>query len=430
MRLKPARMKKIITLAVLFTVVMANAQQGDHIYQPNIKSVKLFRVGDIYSYPIMVLNSGDLFELHFDDMDGDIKNYYYSFQLCNADWTPTTLFPYDYIKGFQSNRIQNYRHSSIALTQYTHYQAQLPDRNCMPSRSGNYLLKVFLNDDTSRLAFTQRFLVVENKVSLAATIQQPISGQLYRTHQRVQVGVSTANARFTTFGQNDLKIVVVQNYIWPTAIMVDRPTIFRGNYFEYSDDALSFPAGKEWRWIDLNSLRLMSDRMKLLDKGDRRTDVYVKPDADRTGQPYIYYRDLDGLYAIENTDGNNPYWQSDYAYTHFTFVPPGNRPLAGTDLYLFGELTGYNTDDSSKMVFNETTGVYERTLLLKQGFYNYSYATLPQRPAPGAVPDIYTLEGNYPSSENTYMVLVYYRSFGGRADELVGYSKLNSLPGF
>lgn len=423
-------MKKMFFVIALLAVAAVKAQVGDRIYQPNIKSVKLFRVGDIYSYPVMLLNSGDLFELHFDDMDGDIKNYYYSFQLCNADWTPSNLFPYDYIKGFQSNRISTYRHSSITLTQFTHYQAQLPDRNCMPSRSGNYLLKVFLNDDTSRLAFTQRFLVVDNKVSLAATIQQPLSGQLYRTHQRVQVGVSTANSRFNTFGQNDLKVVVVQNYVWPTAVMVDRPTIFRGNYFEYSDDGLSFPAGKEWRWINLTSLRLMSDRMKELIKGNTRTDVIVKPDADRAGQAYVYYRDLDGQYSIENTDGNNPYWQGDYAYTHFTFVPPGNRPLPGTDLYLFGELTGYATGDSSKMTFNEATGVYERTLLLKQGFYNYNYATLPQRPTPGAVPDIYTLEGNYPSTENTYMVLVYYRPFGGRADELVGYSKLNSLPGF
>ena len=255
--LETACMKKIFFAIALLAVAAVKAQVGDRIYQSNIKSVKLFRVGDIYSYPVMLLNSGDLFELHFDDMDGDIKNYYYSFQLCNADWTPSNLFPYDYIKGFQSNRISTYRHSSITLTQFTHYQAQLPDRNCMPSRSGNYLLKVFLNDDTSRLAFTQRFLVVDNKVSLAATIQQPLSGQLYRTHQRVQVGVSTANSRFNTFGQNDLKVVVVQNYVWPTAVMVDRPTIFRGNYFEYSDDGLSFPAGKEWRWINLTSLRLM-----------------------------------------------------------------------------------------------------------------------------------------------------------------------------
>ena len=69
-------------------------------------------------------------------------------------------------------------------------------------------------------------------------------------------------------------------------------------------------------------------------------------------QIYVYYRDLNGIYTIENSDGNNPYWQSDYGYVHFTYVPPGNQAYEGKDLYLFGELTNYTADDASRMVFN------------------------------------------------------------------------------
>ena len=221
-------MKKLLTLSLLLTCLSGIGQLPDHIYAQNIRSVKFFKAGDIYSYPMINLNSPEQFELHFDDMDGDVKNYYYSYQLCNADWTPTTLFTFDYIRGFQSNRINTYRNSSISATRYTHYQAFLPDRNIVPTRSGNYLLKVFLNDDTSKLVFTKRFLVIDNKVQVAARITQPYGGQYFRSHQRVQVAVNTEAARLNAFSQQDIKINVVQNFVWQTAVYTDRPNDVEG----------------------------------------------------------------------------------------------------------------------------------------------------------------------------------------------------------
>jgi len=420
-------MKRTLALLFLFPLIVMG-QQPDHVYQPNIHSVKLYKSGDIYSYPVMMLNSNDQLELHFDDTDADIKNYYYSFQLCNADWTAADIQTYDYIRGFQTNRISTYRNSSLVYTRYTHYQAMIPERNSSPTRSGNYLLKVFLDDDTTQMVFTKRFLIVDNKTSIAAQVQQPYGGQLLRTHQRLQVGINTSNARINTFSPQDLKVLIVQNNVWADALLINRPTIFRGNYLEYSDDATTFPAGKEWRWIDMRSLRLMSDRMQsLLDTG-KRVEVFVKPDGERRQQVYVYYRDLDGLYTIENIDGNNPYWQSDYAHVHFSFFPAGNRPYAGKNLYLFGELTNYSPDESSRMIFNEEKGAYEKTLFLKQGYYNYSYITLPDKKSSTneKVSFEYT-EGNYWGTENSYMVLLYYRPFGARADELIGFTKLSSV---
>jgi hypothetical protein len=361
-------------------------------------------------------------------MDADVKNYYYTYQLCDADWSPASLQPYDYIRGFQTNRISTYRNSSIAYTRYTHYQLTVPDRNSTLSRSGNYLLKVFLNDDTSKLVFTKRFLVVDNKSSVSAQVLQPFNVQFFKTHQRLQVAVNTANAQINTFSPQDLKVVIVQNNAWPAALMINRPTIFRGNYFEYSDeDATTFPAGKEWRWIDLRSLRLMSDRMLRIVDTSKQTDVYIKPDGERGQQLYVYYHDLDGIYTIENADGYNPYWQSDYAYVHFSFFPAGNRPYEGKSIYLFGELTNYSPDDFSKMIFNADKGAYERTLFLKQGYYNYSYVTMTDKKQPGNTASFENTEGNYWGTENSYMVMVYFRPFGARADELIGFTRLSSI---
>ena len=124
------------------------AQAPDNIYANNIKTVRYHNYGDQLSLPVINLNSNDLTELHFDDMEVSVKNYYYTFQLCNEDWKPVNLSQFDYIKGYTQMRINNYRFSSIAYTRYTHYQAVIPDKNCIPTRSGNYLLKIFLDGDT------------------------------------------------------------------------------------------------------------------------------------------------------------------------------------------------------------------------------------------------------------------------------------------
>ncbi|NCT76147.1 MAG: DUF5103 domain-containing protein [Chitinophagaceae bacterium] len=420
-------MKFLFTSLLALVTVFIHAQQPDQVYKDNIRSVRLYKAGDIYSYPILTLNSNEQLELHFDDMDADIKNYYFSFQLCNADWTVSNLLPFDYVRGFQSTRITNYRNSSISINRYTHYQASFPDRNGTPTRSGNYLLKVFRNNDTSDLYFTRRFLVIENKVSVGAQVRQPFDSRLFQSDQRVHVILNTANARINILSPQDIKLVVLQNYSWQNAARVDKPTIFRGNYFEYNDDATTFQAGREWRWIDLRSLRLMSDRMARMADSARQVHVYVKPDAERRSQVYIYYRDLNGLYTIENTDGNNPYWQSDYAWTHFTFVPPNNQAYPGKDIYLYGDLTNYRPDENSKMTFNADKGVYEKAMFLKQGYYNYSYVTQDYRADPNNRFSFSNTEGNFNATENAYMVLIYYRPFGARADELIGYAQVNSL---
>lgn len=413
---------RLLTLLLVLISALSYATPAEPV--GNIHSAKLYRYGDQISFPMITLNGQDILELHFDDLDGDIKNYYYGFQLCNADWTPSILQTFEYIKGFQNVRLNNYRVSSLATTRYTHYQAQVPDRNSYPSRSGNYLLKVFLNGDTTQLAFSKRFVVVDSKAAVAAQLQQPFNAQYFRTHQKLQIVVTTDN-KINVMSPQDLKVVVLQNNNWTTSLMTDRPTIYRGNYYEYSDEAYTaLPAGKEWRWLDIRSLRLMSDRVQKMDTRRDTTQVFVKTDASRNGQVYVYQRDLNGSYSIEAMENINPFWQADYGNVHFTYSPPGGKPFEGRDVYVFGELTDFASGGKGRMEFNPETGLYEKNLLLKQGYYNYNYVTLPIG-KPG-YPDYSSTEGNYWASENSYTVLVYYRPFGARADELVGYASVNS----
>jgi hypothetical protein len=422
-------MKYSIIAILLIASLSLKSQVRDAIYSNRVQTVQLYPYGNQLAYPIIKLNSEDRLELHFDDLDGNVKNYYYTFQLCDADWTPAMLSTFDYISGFSQQRLTTYRNSSIAFTRYTHYQATLPDRNCKPSRSGNYILKVYLNGDTTQLAFTKRMLVVDDKASISAAIQQPFSGQIFRTHQKIQFRVNLTDQLNIVNQFQQVKVAILQNNRWDNAVFNLRPTFFSRNRLEYNTETDAvFPSGKEWRWLDLRSYRFLSDRIERANKQSNSTDIFVKPDADRSSQRFNFFRDNNGMFTIETTESINPLWQTDYATVYFTYVPPDKVPYANKDVFLFGALSNYNIDDSAKMEFNKATGVYEKTLFLKNGYYDYCYVTVDKNDKNRQASFDFT-EGNYWESENTYTILVYYRPLAGRSDELVAVTQVNSLSG-
>jgi hypothetical protein len=421
------RCTRYFLFLIIFISAHGYSQIPEQVYSPSIKSIQLYQYGNQLGYPIVKLNSGEQLELHFDDMDANVKNYSYTYQLCNADWTPAILSHFDFIKGFSQVRINTYRISSIAFTRYTHYQAVLPDRNCVPSRSGNYILKVFLNGDTSQLIFTKRMLVVEELATVGAQIQQPFNGQYYRTHQKVQFRVNLNEALDVVNAQQQIKVSLMQNMRWDNAITTMRPTFFSRKTLEYNtENEALFPAGKEWRWLDLRSLRLQSDRVADARYSNKSTEIFVRPDLERVTQRFNFYRDNNGKYFLQPTENINPLWQSDYATVHFTFVPPNNTPFADKDIFLFGGLNDYDLRDQVKMTYNADKGVYETSLFLKQGYFDYMYVTIDKRD-PQRKANFDVTEGNLWETENEYSILVYYRELAGRADRLIAVSRVNSL---
>ncbi len=409
-----------------FSVCQVSAQrEPDRIFRNNIKTVQLSLYGDPLAYPVIRLNSNDQLQLDFDDMDADVKNYYYNFELRNADWSAVQMSYFDYAKGYQNQRITSYRNAAQTLTQYTHYQLSFPDRNITPTKAGNYVLKVFLNGDTSQLAFTKRFLVVDRQMSVGAQVQQPFSQQVFRTHQKINLSVNAGTVN-VSYPQQQVKVVILQNNRWDNAIQSPKPSIIRNNVYEYNAEAdCIFPAMREWRWLDLRSFRLLSDRVRRQENTNRTFDLYTVPDVSRNVQRYVYYRDYNGWFASVTNENINPYWQADYAMVHFTYAPPGNVPYA-QDLYLIGQLTNYGKDEEARMYWNESQGVYQASLWLKQGYYDYAYA-LAEKKGPQLLFHTDQTEGNIWEAENEYTILVYYRELGGRYDQLVSIATLNSM---
>ncbi len=412
-------------IAIISPFWLFSQRLPDQIYRSTIRTVKLFPKNNQLAIPILTLNGGDEMELHFDEMGVTPRNYFYAYQLCNADWSEAAWSPFDYIKGFQQNRISTYRISSIAKNQYVHYQIVLPERNSVPSRSGNYLLKVFQDGDTAKLLFTKRFYIVDKQTNIGAQFLQPFDNQLTRTHQKIQLVVNASQLQ--TINPQQFKTTILQNGRWDNAAVNIQPTFIRGNTLEFnSEQDCVFASGKEYRWIDLQSFRFESDRVESINRALFPIQVMVKQDRIRASLPYLFFNDRNGFSEIMNTESLNPWWQSDYAEVNFSFAPPNGQPFYGANLYLLGELTGNQIGDSSLMQFDAQLRVYTKKLLLKQGYYNYVYVTRDAKNTK-AKTDPSLTEGNYWETENQYTILVYYRALGGRHDELVGYAALNTF---
>lgn len=409
-----------------FQSLEAQVVLQEEIRSPFVVAVKLFRRPNQQSFPIVKLGEPEALELQFDDMQTSTRAYYYTYVLCNADWTPANLSSMDYIRGFSQMRLTQYRFSSATMSRYVHYSASLPATNAMPSRAGNYLLKVFENGDTSKLLFSRKILVVNEQASVAVRMQQPFAQENFLSHQKVIADVAFKNVEILNPAQ-EVKLVVMQNNRWDNARLITHPTFIRGRNFEYSDEnTLVFEGGKEWRWLDLRSFRLQSDRVASVNYNKTPYDVFVRPDTVRSPLRYFFYGDANGRFVIANLENVNPWWQSDIARVHFTFLPQEPEKFRNVDLFLFGEMTGFQLNDKSKMEWNENLQAFETSLMLKNGFYSYAYVTRPQN-KPDAPGSFFLTEGSRWETENDYRILVYYTPFGARSDELVGIAEVNSL---
>jgi hypothetical protein len=417
----------LIVLGIFAPYVLLAQLEPDKVFSNTIKTIKLFPQNNQMAIPVITLNSSEQLELHFDDLVNNPRNYFYTYQLCNADWSEAQWSPFDYIKGFQQNRIGQYRVSAISQIPYVHYQAILPEYNAVPSRSGNYILKVYADGDVSNVVFTKRFYVVDRQANIGARVVQPYDFELARSHQKVDLVVSIP--QINMINPQQFKTVILQNGRWDDAIENIQPTMIKGGTMEYNTEQnCIFPAGKEYRWADLQSFRFQSDRVESVDRTQLPIHIYIKPDRVRSGLQYIYYRDANGYNQIMSSEGVNPWWQTDYAAVKFNFSTNNGQPLVGKNVYMVGELTGNQIGDTSLMKFDASIGRYTKTLLLKQGYYSYAYVTR-EKQDKFAKSDPSFTEGNYWETDNEYTVLVYYRPYSGRHDELIGLTTINSFFG-
>ncbi|MCF8406906.1 MAG: DUF5103 domain-containing protein [Chitinophagaceae bacterium] len=420
-------LKRYLWMALLIGLhaVKGHGQSNpDSIYQNSIHTVLIHPVNKPLAIPVVPLNGLSPLLISFDDFKNEYQDYYYSVELRNADWSAVPMSAFDYLQGFNQNKISNFSVSSIATQRYYHYEFSFPNAQVRPTQSGNYILKVFKNGNANELVFTRRFFVTEDQVSIAATVQEPFNAQISKTHQKIQLVLDVKKIPF--FQTDQIKSTIIQNYRYNDALTLAAPAFIRGNLLEYnSEDQYIFPAGKEARWLDIQNLRLRSDRIAEINSKADRAVVSVKPDLSRASTAYYTFNDLNGNFIISNTESLQSENQNDYATVNFTYLPKDKIPFIGHKLYLAGALTNNSLNKEAEMIFDPTLGYYKKSILIKQGYYSYNYI-LREENSFNALNDFTETEGNHWETENNYSIMVYYRPPGARHDHIIGFGTINS----
>ncbi len=400
-----------------------NIQFKTEILRENIKSVYMHREGWRLGYPIIELNAEVSLVLRFDDLSEGIKNYQYKIIHCNSDWTQSNLTDTEYLDGsiFQ-NDIRDYKFSFNTYTSYQHYFLKLPNEDVSFKVSGNYIIQIYEDYDEENIILSHRFMITEKKVQVNADVIRPVLS-LYRDNSQ-QINVSVNCTSFPLDDPySDIKLVVLQNGRWDNALTGLKPLFDKNGVLDYNYQMENiFPAGKEFRWFDIKSLRYQSPYIRSVDFENDSYHVYLFPDEDRSHKPYFYEQDLNGKYYIEIQEEEDNDTDADYVNVYFEY--PYETPLYEGNFYILGGLTNWGFSDKNKMVYDGSSQSYKLNLLLKQGYYNYYISSALTPDSPG---ELNYSEGNNYETENDYVVLVYYTDKRKYFDRLIGYQIVNSL---
>lgn len=411
-------MKLLLTLFFLTIPALILCQVQETPPPKYIKTIE-FR-GNTPQAQLPIIKLGESFQLTFDDLVGDERDYFYKIDHFNFDWTPSDLAKSEYLDGFDNVRIESYENSFNTLVMYSHYRLTIPNRDLRGiTKSGNYLLGIY--DDRNNLIFSQKFIVYEETANVGVEIKRARNHNYINTKQVVQFNINSQGFNFINPDQN-VKTLVLQNSNLKTAINNLKPQYTLGNELIYRyDEEASFWGGNEYLNFDNSDVRGATSSIRRVELEDTFVN-YLYTNITRKDRPYTYNPDINGNFVIRNQRAQNSSIESEYAWVHFSLQFFDNLN-EGDEIHIYGNFNNYTLDDSTRLTYDRNNDVYRLRYLFKQGFYNYKYVI---KRNDGSI-DEGTISGNFDETENEYTVLVYYRELGGRFDRVVGKGSNNSI---
>ena len=333
---------------------------------------------------------------------------------------PTDIPKTDYLTGFDSQKIQEYVNSFNTLQGFTHYRLSIPNNYTKIKLSGNYVLTIL--DSNKEVVLKRHFVLYEDAVSVPLRIRRARTVKNIYTKHNLNFEINTDNFLLQNPTQN-LKVVLLQNGNFNTAIKNIVPQYNLGNVFVYKYDMeTQFWAGNEFLNFDSKDIKNANNYVSFVNSDNQIYNTHLYTNNAKTSFPYSNYSDLNGNFSIRKLDGENNTIEADYSWVYFSLSAPLANP--NSSIYVVGMFNNYSTTPEYKMDFNTKNGLYEKAILIKQGFTNYQYLTVNNK---GFIDSENAIDGNFYQTENDYTVLVYYKGDTDRYVRAIGKGAANSL---
>jgi len=387
---------------------------SDRIFSEFVKTVRLFPLMNVPGTellpPAAPIDRDFTLMLEFDDLYAEYERYYVKFIHCNADWSPSGLFPLDFLDSYNEFAIEDYDFSFNTRVPYIHYRFELPPLK-LP---GNYLLIVY-KDSEENVILSKRLVIYDNKMILKNELGSVGMGALSRMTQEIQFSLNYTYGNFYD-PQSNFQATIKQNQRWDNAIYNLKPTRVREDIkemeFKHFNLENQFLGGNQFRFFDLLSLEYFGRNVDEVDLQKEIPLATLEIDKPRKGRAYGEYPDYNGKYRVSHP------LESDYAYIEFFL----ETEMIDGHVYVAGELTNWERAKDYQMTYLNARNGYYITILLKQGYYDYQYLV------EGSNLPLNYIEGDHFETENEYEILVYYNSFELNTDLLVGYFVLSRNP--
>lgn len=380
-------------------------------FSDKVKTLQVHPANRWDAAPVADLNGAGKIMISFDMMEAAPGAYTYTITHCNADWTSSQLIQTEFMDGFQNRYVDDYAASFNTTMNYVNYRIAFPNEDVRLKISGNYAVQVFPEyNDTPVLCAC--FSLVERKSDIFMQATSQTDRGMNNCYQQVNFTLTYGNEVKTPM--LDLKVFVRQNNRADNEATLVKPLRIQGNQLIYEHiPSLIFEAGNEYRNFEMTTHQYNGLNIEAIKYYSPYYHVLLYPNPARADRSYSYYEDINGKIFIRTLSGTDADTEADYYIVHF-FIPC-EKPYPEA-VYILSEAFNNLLDERSKMDYNPQEGGYEKSVLLKEGYYNYLYVTR-KNDKPGSTA---LLEGNYYQTENEYRVLVYFRRTGDKYDQLIG----------
>lgn len=397
------------------------ADTADGVFSRDVRTLSVRNADSFMSPPLIRLGTDDRIAVSFDIIGESHEYLRYRLLHCNADWQPSRLLESEYLDGFNEAEVADYAYSTNTFVHYVNYRIMIPNPDMSPLVGGNYLLQVYPESDPGEVLLQARFAVSENVMRVDGSLTSRTDKGFNTEFQQVGVAADASDMGGINPYQ-DIVVTVTQNNRPETTRAISHPLRVEGGVAVYEHDpALVFKAGNEYRRFETVRADYAGMHTDSVRFGASNWHAYLAADGVRADRDYAYDSTQHGRFLVDEYNSTDPDLGADYVTVHFTLDAP---EVTGGEIYVDGDFTLHRFDESNRMRYDRQTGLYTAEIPLKQGSYNYQYVVVPYG---GGYPDPSPVEGDKYETRNEYLVKVFLRTPGARADRLVGASLITDF---